>query len=211
MLDFPATAEALWALFDAGGPRPEYILPVLWSESGFDPSRPNDQGYPYYGVGQTSGTRLADAGVDPQDFLTWPASQQIARFVAPMFRDIARQYGRIASGARAYQANFLPKTLATSHGLDSVISRFGDHYYGPNHGLDWQNKGTITVRDLAHFIEKAARDPHVQSAIANTYDVRPGERPPHEPVLGEDFGGGGLGMFAAAASFALLFYALVKS
>jgi hypothetical protein len=211
MLDFPATGEALWALFDAGGPRPEYVLPVLWSESGFDASRPNSAGYSYYGVGQTSGQALSDAGVDPQEFLTWPASQQIEKFVAPMLRAIARQYGRLASGARVYQANFLPATLATSHGLDSVISRFGDRYYGPNHGLDWTNKGTITVRDLAHFIERAAADPHVQAAVGHTYDLRPGDRP-HEPVLGEDFGSSSnLGMFAAAASFAVLLYALVKS
>jgi hypothetical protein len=211
MLDWPATGEALWALYDAGGPRPEYVLPVLWSESGFDPSRPNAQGAPYYGLGQTSGTAIEGAGVSIADYLTWPASAQLSKFVAPYFLSLSKQYGRLRSGTRCYQGNFLPATLGTAHGLDDVVSRYGDPYYTWNHILDWDNKGTITVRDLAHFIEHGAKTQNVQAAIAHTYDLRPQEKPPHDPVLGEDFGNSGLGMFAAAASFAALVWALVKS
>jgi hypothetical protein len=209
VLDFPATAQVLWALWNAGGPRPEYLLPVLYSESGFDPSTPNRAGAPYYGIGQTAGTTLADAGVSVSDFLTWPASEQISHFVGPYFLSASRSYGPIRSGARAYQANFLPATLASARALDSVVSQSGDPYYASNQGLDWQHKGAITVRDLAHFIEHAARTPSVQAAIAQTYELRPEDKP-HEPVLGEDFSAGGLGMFAAAASFAAFLYALVR-
>jgi hypothetical protein len=188
MLDFPATGRALWALFDAGGPRPEYVLPVLYSESGFDPSTPNLQGYGYYGVGQTSAARLADAGVDPNDFLTWQASAQIERFVSPMMLGIVHTYGPIESGTRAYQANFLPATLATARSLDSVLARAGESngWYSANAGLDWGRKGYLTVRDLAHSIEKSATSQAVQSAIAQTYALRSGESP-RDPVLGDDF------------------------
>ena len=44
-LDFPAAADALWALYDATGIRPEWILPVLYSESGFNPAIVNSLGY----------------------------------------------------------------------------------------------------------------------------------------------------------------------
>lgn len=209
-LDFPATARALWALFDKGGPRPEYLLPVLYSESGFDPSRPNQAGSPHYGLGQTSGDAIAGAGMSVADFLALSASQQISQFVGPFMLALVKQYGPLRSATRVYQGNYVPSSLAFAHGLDSVISSFGQPFYTANQILDWQHKGAITVRDMAHSVEISARTGAVQSAIANTYTERPGEHP-HEPVLGEDFSSGGLGMFAAAVSFAALLFALVKS
>jgi hypothetical protein len=188
VLDFPATGRALWALYDAGGPRPEYVLPVLYSESGFDPSIQNLQGADYYGVGQTSGDKLAAAGVTPSDFLTWPASAQIERFVSPMLLGIVHGVAALGSGTRVYQANFLPATLSSARSLDSVLARAGEtnNWYRDNAGLDWGRKGYLTVRDLAHSIEKSARSPAVQSAIAETYALRPAESP-HDPVMGDDF------------------------
>lgn len=206
MLDFPETGQALWRLYDETGIRGEYVLPVLWSESGFDPSAANSLGYE--GINQASQQWLGSLGIDPVDYLTWPASQQIARMVAPMYRAIIGQYGAIKSGTRAYQANFLPATLGKAKRLDSTLAMWGDNVYDANAGLDWQSKGTITVGDLAHFIQRAAKHPQVQAAIAHTYALRPGERP-RDPVLGEDFGGGA-GIFAAAAGIAVLLYAVMR-
>jgi hypothetical protein len=194
MLDFPASGQALWALFDAGGPRPEYVLPPLDLESGFQPSIPNQAGYPYYGLNQVSGSRLQSMGIDVQDYLTWPASRQLTTVVAPMFLDAVRQFGPLRSATRVYQANFLPATLDKVKGLDGILAHQGNRnewgagdVYGANAGLDWSRKGTITVGDLAHLMGEKAKLPVVQDAIRQTYALRPGETP-HDPALGEDFG-----------------------
>ena len=184
MLDFPASGSSLWALYDAGGPRPEYVLPVLYSESGFNPSVVNSLGYS--GVNQASAAMLDSFGIDQASYVTWPASQQISSVVAPMYRGIVARYGAINSGTRAYQGNFLPATLATAKSLSSVLATQGDAVYNANSGFDWQQTGDITVGDLAHAIAKSAASSAVQSAIAQTYDLRPGESP-RDPVYGTDF------------------------
>ncbi len=191
MLDFPASGTALWALFDAGGPRPEYVLPVLYFESGFDPSVQNHAGYPYYGVNQASQSLISTyAGTDPATYQTWAASQQISTVVTGMFKAIVQGYGPIRSGTRAYQANFLPATLATAHSLGSVLASSPSSVYTANAGFDTGKKGTITVQDLANAVARAAANAVVQQAIASTYALRPGAGNPHDPVYGEDFARG---------------------
>ncbi len=211
MLDFPASGAALWALFDAGGPRPEYILPVLWAESNFDPSIQNSQGAANYGINQASAALIAQyAGTDPPTYVTWAASQQIATVVRGFFLALVRAYGPLRSGARVEQANFLPSTLGAARSLSSVLTRFGEAAYTDNHELDTANKGYITIGDLAAFVrpKTAAAKQNVQAAIANTYELRPDQRSAmQDPVLGQDFGSSGLGMFAAASGFAFLWYA----
>lgn len=190
MLDFPDTAAALWAGFDAGQlPRPEYVLPVLFTESGLDPSRPNAAGFPYFGINQMSGDQLARQGIDPSDYLTWPASAQIARVVAPFYGAIQRQYGAIASGTLSYLANFLPARLVDSRPLSSVLAAKGDGtgIYEANYGLDVAGLGTITTGDLAHFVAKAASSSSVQAAIAATYAADPSRGSPSDPVWGTDY------------------------
>jgi hypothetical protein len=194
LLDFPASGQVLWSLYDAGGPRPEYVLPPLYLESGFNPAIPNQAGYPYYGLNQVSGSRLASMGIDVQDYLTWPASRQLSTIVAPMFLEAVRQFGPLRSATRVYQANFLPATLTKEKSLDSVLAHRGNtnewsagDVYGANSSLDWSGRGTITVGDLAHFMTQKSVTPAVKSAIAETYALRPGETP-HDPALGEDFG-----------------------
>jgi hypothetical protein len=188
VLDFPASGAALWALFDAGGPRPEYVLPVLYSESGFDPSVPNHAGYPYYGINQASTSLItAYAGTDPTTYMTWAASEQISTVVSGMFKAIVTSYGPLRSGTRCYQANFLPATLATAHGLGSVLATSPSAIYTANAGFDTAHKGTITVQDLANFVARAATTAAVQQAIAATYALRPALGRPHDPVYGEDF------------------------
>ncbi len=193
-LDFPASGEALWALYDQTGIRPEYLLPVLYSESGFRPDVVNSLGYT--GINQASTAMLASYGTSSADYATWPASQQIQRVVTPEYANIQNQLGvAIRSGTKAYQLNFLPATLSTAGSLDSVLATEGNtneygagNVYGANAGFDYQHKGTITVGDLAHFVAKAAANPTVQSAISQTYALRPSETM-QDPVYGTDFGG----------------------
>src|SRR5271166_1286315 len=187
-LDFPAFALALWAAYDAGQlPRPEYVLPVLYTESGFA-SVQNFAGAPYYGIGQDSGAQLERQGIDPSDYLTWPASAQLSTVIAPRYALIQKQFGAINSGTSAYLANFLPAKLGGSRSLGTVLATRGDgsSWYESNAGLDYTGKGTITIGDLAHFISKAASAQPVRDAIEQTYAQRPGESPT-DPVWGTEY------------------------
>jgi hypothetical protein len=177
-----ASYPLLWGFADSTGVRPEWVLPVLHHESGFNPALPNSAGYPYYGLNQVSGGYLTSRGVAPADYLTWPASKQLQQVVLPFLH----AYAGVRSATRLYQANFLPATLKTATSLSDVISRKGDPYYGPNASLDANHDGVITVGDLAAVLEKDVASPAVQQAIAAAYLVRPDESP-KDPVYGEDF------------------------
>jgi hypothetical protein len=187
MLDFPASGQALWALSDRGGPRPEYLLPVLYYESGFNPAVQNAAGAPYYGIGQNGAGLIAQFGADPQTYLTWPASQQLSTVVTAYFLSYA---GQLNSGTRTYQAEYLPGTLKTARSLGDIIASSNDDphgYYAANKTFDWDHKGSITVGDMAHAVASMAAKPAVQQAIAQTYALRPSESP-RDPVYGTDFG-----------------------
>lgn len=193
VLDFPATGQQLWSLYDKGGPRPEYLLPVFFSESGFDPSIVNSIGC--VGIAQV----CPFAWPLPAGFEQYSASQQLAAVVVPMTLANAKKFGGLNSGTRAYQANFLPGTLPIARSLSSVLAVKGSPkdvcpgcglsqaaVYAANPGLDYGRTGAIRVSDLAHFIGKAVSHPAVQSAIAATYALRPGQSP-RDPVYGTDF------------------------
>lgn len=177
---------ALWALFDATGVRPEWVLPVLWIESNFDPTLPNREGAPYYGIGQTSGAWLQAHGIAPADFLTWSAADQIRAAVQPYFAAVVARYGPIRSGVRAYQANFLPATLPTARALSAIVTVRGEAAYNANRSLDFLRDGAITLSDLAAVVSFAAHRPEVQGAIVAAYAQRPDERPT-PPVLGAEY------------------------
>lgn len=197
-----AFAAALWQPFYAQtGIRPEWIVPVLAAESGLNPSLPNQAGYPYYGLNQVSGSYLQARGIDPSDYLTWPASRQLVQVVTPfMAGQIAALGVRPQSGARVYQLNFLPATLRTATDLTSVIATrpaggcpagHSASYYCANAGFDSAHKGFIDVQDLADSVAKQAANPYVQSVIASAYAVAPsGVGPETDPVYGDDYAPG---------------------
>ena len=108
MLDWPTFGDALWRVSDATGIRPEWQLPVLYLESGFDPSRPNAEGAPYYGLAQDYGPYLTRNGIAPADYLAMSAAEQLSRIVAPRLAGMVKVYGPLRSATRVYQANFLP-------------------------------------------------------------------------------------------------------
>jgi hypothetical protein len=213
MLDAAAYA-VLWQISDATGVRPEWLLPVLYSESGLDPSRANDAGAPYYGLNQIYGGTLQARGIDPATYLTWPASEQLQQIVWPYIAGQVSKFGPLHSATRVYQANFLPATLDSATTLNSVIAskqHDPNHFYSSNSGLDFTHSGSITVADLAHFVDRSAQTSAVQTAIAKTYALRPGERP-HDVVYGDDFGipsnekliiAGSIAVLAGAIAFAV--------
>jgi hypothetical protein len=188
-MDFPAAGNALWAIYDATGIRPEWLIPGLAIESGLNPSLPNAAGYPYYGISQISGSFLEARGIDPSDYLTWSASQQLQTIVLPYMQGVVNQLGPLDSGIRVYQANFYPASLAYAPGLDDVIvsssSADGNSRaaYAANKYLDADGNGEITPRDLGARLSEQVAKGFVQSAISQTYALRPSERPT-DPVFG---------------------------
>ncbi len=193
-LDFPAMGSALWSLSDATGLRPEYLLPVLWHESGFNPAIVN-------GIGCTGINQLCQN--IPDGYAGLSASQQMAAVVSPMFRGLVTRYGALRSGVRVYQANLLPATLPVVKTLSGVLARKGSSapvpgaktpsqaaVYTRNSGLDADKSGAITLADLAAVVRLDAARPQVKSAIAQTYALRPGLSP-RDPVYGDDFPGAG--------------------
>ena len=196
---------ALWAIYDQSGIRPEYLIPVLYFESGFDASKPNAAGAPYYGIAQTSGTRIAELGSSPADFLAMSQAQQIALAVAPYFAGVVKSYGPIRSATRAEQANFLPATLATVRGLGQVLQWAGSRTYAANAAaLDPARRGAITLADLSTIMSRAATSAPARAATRRAYQLRASAGAPQEPVYGQDFAGPALslGVLALAVGWA---------
>ena len=194
MLD-AASYPALWQLSDATGVRPEWVLPVLYNESGFNPAASNAAGYPYYGLNQISGNWLAQHGVATGDYLRWPASEQLRTVVAPYLAQQIARYGALRSGTKVALANFYPAALATASSLASTVvckpgrpchTKDSDAYCA-NQALDLDHSGCITVGDMARWVRRAAMTPAVRSAIAAAYALRPREVQ-SDPALGYDFG-----------------------
>jgi hypothetical protein len=187
-----ASYPALWAITAQTGVRPEWVLPVLYAESGLNPAIPNQAGEPFYGLNQISAAWLKNIGVTPEDYLTWPASQQLTTVVGPYIANQVKNYGPLRSGVRLYQANFLPATLNTAKHLTDVVTAAPSPYYTHNAGLDPKGKGNITVQDLANFVARAAATQTVKDAIAQAYSIDASGSNPHgpetDPVYGEDFG-----------------------
>jgi hypothetical protein len=181
--------NALWSVYDATGVRPEYLLPVLYYESGFDPARSNALGSTNYGIAQTSAQWLAALGTTPAAFLAMTAGQQIRLAVAPYFKSAIATGGPIRSAVRAYQANFLPATLPTARALSSVLTTAGSLFYRWNPSLDAMHHGYITLADLALVMGRSALAPAVRAATARAYALRPsaGLAAMLSPVYGADY------------------------
>lgn len=183
-LDWPAFGTALWAISDQLGIRPEWQLPVLSMESGFDPSIVNADGC--VGLNQfCPGTYEHYVSVPVSAYRTWPASAQLGGPISAYWRD-ALQYGQIRSATRLMLAQLGQSLLPRATTLDTVVFASPSSAYAGNSGLDTDRKGTITVQDLAHAMRAQASSPAVQDAIARAYAMRPGEQP-RDPVYGDDY------------------------
>jgi hypothetical protein len=180
--------DALWSIFDATGIRPEYLLPVLYFESGFNPQLANAAGAPYYGIAQTSGAHLAALGTTPADYLALSAGAQIRLAVAPYFATVVKHYGPVESATRAEQANFLPATLQSVPNLSQVLAARGSRTFVDNaRSFGAEQSGAIRVADLAGAMAKSAAAPAVTRATARAYELRPSAGRPKNPVYGSDF------------------------
>ena len=181
-LDFPATANALWAGFDAGKlPRPEYLLPCLYSESGFSTSVTNSIGC--VGLDQLLPFRVAHP--------------RRLRLVVCLAADRRAHHEHV----RANDRQVRPPQLRHAHLPRQLPARIPLHRHKPversgqarrcrlrsqlGPGLPTQR--AITVGDLSHFISRAASSTTVKNAIAQTYAYRR-VLSPYDSVYGTDFG-----------------------
>lgn len=191
--------QACWTLYDRVGLRPEYLLPVLYFESGFNPAIPNAAGSPYYGIGQNSAAQIAASGSTPTAYLAMSAGDQIRSVVTSYFAGVVARYGALRSATRSYQANFLPATLATVRGLAQIVTPKGTAYYASNVVLDPLHHGAITLSDLAFVMTRSAAAAEVRTATARAYVLRPSEvHNEQEPVYGTDFLDPGLSALLSA-------------
>jgi hypothetical protein len=148
---------------------PADALLVFTSESGLDPRKTNGR---YHGLNQLSGNFLRSQGVDPADYLTWPASQQIAlveRYFAQGHR-FGPGRGNWPNAAVLYQSNWLPGTVFESTSpafllvskdgqTDSAnpeVRKNSAAWYRDNVALDFDRDGFITVADLARRLASIA-------------------------------------------------------
>jgi hypothetical protein len=201
-----AAVAAVWGLYDKTGIRPEWLLPTLHIESGFDPSLPNAAGSPYYGIAQNGLRDITAAGAaDAADYLTWSAEDQLARVVTPYFARLVKLEGPLRSAIRVYQGNYLPGTLRTARLLISVIAVRGTPAYNENRVLDPLGQGAVTVAGLGLVVGQHAATPDVQAALAMAYAQRPTERMA-SIVYGQDYTDPLAWLLAPAAlgSYALL-------
>lgn len=180
--------SALWSIFDATGIRPEYLLPVLYFESGFNPALANTAGAPYYGIAQTSAQHLAALGTTPAAYLAMSSGAQIRLAVAPYFSTVVKSYGPVQSATRAEQANFLPATLQSVPNLSQVLAPAGSRTFVDNaKAFGAAGASAIRVADLAMTMQKSASAPAVVAATARAYQLRPSAGGPKNPVFGSDF------------------------
>lgn len=178
---------ALWSLYDASGIRPEYMIPMLYLESGFDPTLANRAGAPYYGIAQTMGAHLTALGTTPAAFMAMSQGDQIRLAVSPYFKRAVASYGPLRSATRVYLANYLPARLATARSLSQIVEPGGTVYYKGNEVLDPLHHHAIALSDLALLMARAVKQPEAKAAIARAYALRPAAAPPREAVYGDDF------------------------
>lgn len=181
-----AALSVLWTLYDATGIRPEYVLPLLYLESGFNPALQNAAGAPYYGIAQDYGPYLTRNGVAPADYVKMTADEQLSAIVVPRLEGMVKAYGALRSATRVYQANFLPSTLKTAPALWCVVAWRGTPAYAGNAVLDVTRDGAISVSDLAWWMAYELAQPEVRAAVARAYVLRPSLKPT-EAVYGGDF------------------------
>ena len=194
MLD-NAFYTTIWQVYTATGIRPEWIVPVLYAESGLNPGVINSIGCA--GLNQLCAGWLQTIGMTAEQYAALPASEQLTTGVIPYMTDAVSRYGRLRSGTRVYQANYLPATLSTARSLTSVIASAPSAYYAQNKGFDTQNKGYITLQDLANSVARAVSTPTVRAVLDQVYSgpyisagIFGGPGPEEDPVYGEDFGAG---------------------
>jgi hypothetical protein len=187
-LDWPAFGDALWSVSDQLGIRPEWQLPVLYLESGFNPAALNAGGC--VGLNQfCPGTYGGYVNVPVDQYRSWAASKQLAGPVLAYWRN-AQSQGQIRSSTRLMVAQLGPGLLRSTHNLSDVVFASPSGGYRGNCGVFDPGcaKGHFNVQDIANVMSRISASPAVQNATSVAYAMRPDEQM-HDPVYGDDWGG----------------------
>lgn len=196
-LDWPDFGYALWKVNNELGLKPEWVLPVLYLESRFDPAATNPSGC--VGLNQfCSSTYAHYVNVPVEQYRQWPASSQLAGPIFNYWRDALRS-GRIDSAARLMVAQ-LSHSLLTSTGDGVVLSAPSAEYYANAGVFDPTGKGYFTLQDIAGVLSYDLRQPAVQDALSRAYDAR--LRSPAVPRIGPVVAAMGALALAAGAAYA---------
>lgn len=156
--------DALWRIADELAIAPQSSLPVLWIESGLQTTS-HRSGADFYGLNQISGRWLRAAGVDPADYLQWPAAEQLRRTVLPYWR-WAGTYGAISDAATLMWAQLAPASLARATNDGAVVFAAPSQEYEANKWLDVAGDGAISLGDLRIVTTHALHTSQVQSQLA---------------------------------------------
>lgn len=153
------------------------------SESGLDPSACNALGY--VGLNQVSSGYLVKHGIDPSDYVTWSASQQLQQVVLPFIDAQIHYLGKpITSPGVLYGLNFLParvKERGTSP--SSVLTSFPEDYYTKNTVLDTNGDGAITIGDLDARLYKLSQSAGYRTVLKNFGVSAPYTSEPDNPSI----------------------------
>lgn len=178
--------SALWSLYDHSGIRPEWALPMLYLESGFNPAAYNASSGAV-GLAQDLSVYLTRNGVDPTSYRSQSAAVQIASVIAPRLSGLVSHYGALRSATRVYQGNFLPATLPTVRALWQALAWKPQPAYAQNTVLDPSRRGVILLCDVARVMAAEASAGECAAAIGRAYVLRSSAGPPTNATYGQDF------------------------
>jgi hypothetical protein len=199
------TFPTLIRLGQETGIEPEYLLLVAYLESRFTPEI-HRSGTGYYGLTQISGTWLKAHGIDPTDFLTWPASHQFARATVPYFLEQMKAY-KIPGvrSAGVLQAINLAPARVRDGAPGNVLYPPPQNYYDANKGVDVNKDGQITIGDLDALADALARQQTFQVELAKLRALRGAKavgaaaKAAEPSLLGASLGGLAVGAVGYAA------------
>ncbi len=168
-IDGPRFYPALVRWGSANKTPPDWMLQVFYLESRLNPHIGNALGY--VGLNQLASTYLrAQFGVDPTDYLTWQASEQLERVIGPWYARARAQFlgGRAPrSPGTLYALNIAPaRVLSQGDSPSSVMYASPSREYQANAGLDDNHDGQITIGDFDAFMAKLTTQAPYKAARA---------------------------------------------
>jgi hypothetical protein len=153
---------------------PADVLLVLYGESGLNPASPGHVSA-YEGLNQINQPYLKTRGIDPADYLTWPASRQMREVVGPfLVNQVHTLLKKAVRSAGVLEAcNLYPANVAR-HGdapeaiiIDSQSPDAGERQaFQANKALDRNGDGKITISDLDEWLTGRSKDKAFQAELA---------------------------------------------
>jgi hypothetical protein len=177
--EFFASVRAISDRLDPTNPfLADWLITMMQSESGIDPSVGNKAGASYFGLVQLG--KPGFAPMTAEDFVKLSAVDQLP-YVERFYKGAPIKSMR--SAGNLYQYNFLPSSLSRGVSADTVIAAkdgtgyvFADtqggtpyshepNFYTQNSALDTDRNGAITVADLDAKLASVAKNARVREAV----------------------------------------------